>query len=220
MVIIIDDIGNKEDFDKVKNLLSKDILVTPSIFPKSKAYNKTPKYARGMDNYIIHLPLEATNYNDKIDISLKTDESEKSIDRNIREIREKFPRAKFINNHTGSKFTANTQAMTYLMKALKKYNFSFIDSRTTKFTKAEDLGKSYGINVFRRNIFLDNKADTRYIVSNIKKAIALAKRDGYVVVIGHPKADTIKALEIVKQSGDFRDINLVRVDDLLKLRGT
>ena len=38
----------------------------------------------------------------------------------FKKLGENLPKAKYINNHTGSKFTANKQAMDELLKVLKK----------------------------------------------------------------------------------------------------
>lgn len=61
--------------------------------------------------------------------TLKVDDSYEKIDKRVAFIRRDFKDAKFINNHTGSNFTSDKEAMRKLLVALDKYGFIFIDSK-------------------------------------------------------------------------------------------
>ena len=123
-----------------------------------------------------------------------------------------FPKAKFINNHTGSKFTSNYNSMYYLFMALKENNLGFVDSKTTPHSKASLVEKKIKIPLYSRNIFLDNIEDSNYIRNQLKKAIKIAKKRGYAIAIGHPHKITLKTL---KNSADLlKDVKVVYIDEL------
>ncbi|WP_200762379.1 divergent polysaccharide deacetylase family protein [Nitrosophilus alvini] len=209
LAIIIDDVAFSY---QVKSLRSLNIPVNLSFFPPSSIHPNTPDLAKGLPFYMIHLPLEAKNFSSPEHGTLLVSSSLEDIDRKIKEIREKFPAAKYINNHTGSKFTSDKYAMARLLRVLKKYDFVFIDSRTTSDTVVPYIEKVTNEPYLSRDIFLDNKADVGYIRGQLKKAVAIAKKRGYAVAIGHPHPKTIEALK--KSKDILKEVDLVYVKDL------
>jgi len=66
------------------------------------------KLAIGLKHFMVHLPLEShSKQMNKIYKLIRVTDSKKKMEKRIEEIRKLFPNAKYINNHTGSKFTAN-----------------------------------------------------------------------------------------------------------------
>ena len=161
---------------------------------------------------MVHLPLEALKYPKEEDHTLNVDDSEAKIEARIKQVRGWFPKAKYVNNHTGSKFTANRQALRKLFKVLDKYGFRFIDSRTTPETQVKFIAKEFNLSYIRRDVFLDNKADVEYIKGQLKKAIAKAKRKGIAIVICHPRKTTIKALAVSREI--LNEVELVNINKL------
>lgn len=210
LAIIIDDVSSHS---QVKNLRSVGIPLSLSIFPPTSDFPSTPKIARGLDFYMIHLPLEALRFNRPQEKTLTVTSSPIEIEGRIKEIRRLFPGAALINNHTGSKFTADDRSMKLLLHTLKKYDFTFIDSRTTAKSKAKEAGKWVGMPVLSRDIFLDNIADVGYIHKQLKKAVALAKKRGQAIAIGHPRSTTLEALR--KSAAILKDVEVVYVKELI-----
>jgi uncharacterized protein len=99
-----------------------------------------------------------------------------------------------INNHMGSKFTANTRGMTLVMEMLKARGLLFLDSRTTGATVGPGLARRLGVPLAERNIFLDNENDVTAVNARLADLERLARRKGFAVAIGHPRDATIKAL--------------------------
>jgi len=211
LVIIIDDVAYKWQIRAIKSLPWK---VTPSIFPPSSRHPNTPKLVTTLNHYMIHLPMEAIAYRYEEDETLKVSDSKERIGYIIKNIRELFPKAKFINNHTGSKFTSNISSMEKLFSVTQKYNFTFLDSRTTPKTVVPVVSKSFHKPYIARDIFLDNKADISYIKDQLKKAVKLAKRHGYAVAIGHPHTKTFKAL--ASSGSILKNVDVVYIDELYK----
>lgn len=209
LVIIIDDVASYEHINEIKKI---NLKLTPSLMPASKDFPNTPKIAKNLDFYMIHLPLEALNYNSNSIKTLKTNDSFEEISKEIYKIRKDFPNAKFINNHTGSKFTSNKKAVKRLLNALDKYDFIFVDSKTISNSKVEEVLKSKNQKYIFRDVFLDNTQNLKDIENELKKAVQIAKKRGFAIAIGHPKKQTLKVL---KNSGDIlKGVEVVYLKDI------
>ena len=102
--------------------------------------------------------------------------------------------------------------MNRLFKALKKYNFVFVDSRTTAKSVAKKYAIKYGMPYIVRNTFLDNEKDYKYIQNQLKKVIKIAKKRGYAIAIGHPHSMTMKVLRESKHL--LKDVQPVYINQL------
>ncbi len=212
LAIIIDDVAFASQLRQIEALPWK---ITPSIFPPTSRHPDTPKFAKSLKHYMIHLPMEAISYNHAEKETLTTKNSESQIDLRLRKLRHWFPNAKFINNHTGSRFTADAESMARFYPLAKYYGFTFIDSRTTPKTVVPEIARLNKDPYVGRDIFLDNKPDIRYIQNQLKKAVRLAKAHGYAIAIGHPHPTTLKALA---KSGKILDgVDVVYMDELYGL---
>ncbi len=209
LAIIIDDVGVRSHVNAIKSL---GLPLTMSFLPPSKARPNSAKLASNEKIYMVHLPLEAQNFNAEEPNTLRISDSSAKISQRIRYIKETFPRVNYINNHTGSKFTSNELAMNRLLYALKSQNIKFIDSRTTAQTKAPKVMKNLGLNYVSRDVFLDHHTDKASIRKAIKKAIEIAKIHGSAIAIGHPHANTLLALHESKSL--FKDVELVYINRL------
>ena len=209
LAIIIDDVSVKSHVEAIKAI---GIPITMSFFPPSKHRPNSAKLASKESFYMVHLPMEAMNFTKEEPLTLYVNDSQRTISNRIKELKKLFPRVKYINNHTGSKFTSNEVAMNRLILSLNSQHINFIDSRTTAETKVPKVMKNYGLNYVARDIFLDNRMDKPYIKSQIKKAIKIAKLHGTAIAIGHPHANTILALSESKNS--FDEVELVYIDRL------
>jgi len=143
---------------------------------------------------MIHFPMQATTFRGEEENTLHIDDSYERIEKRVAQIRGWYPDAKYTNNHTGSKFTQNYEAMDKLFRALVKYDFVFMDSRTTGKTVAKKMAKKYKMPYIVRNVFLDNEQNFNYIQNQLKKAIRIAKKNGFAIAICHPHSITIKTL--------------------------
>ena len=216
LVIIMDDMSFSS---QVKHLKSLNIKITPSFFPPTKVHPFTPEYAKQFKHFMIHFPMEATSRTFKEEANtLHTNSSIGFIEARVKFIKKEFPNIEFVNNHTGSKFTANYSSMDRLYKVLNKYNLIFVDSRTISTSKASLLAKKYNKILMSRDVFLDNKPDINYIQNQLKQAIKIAKRRGYAIAICHPHPKTFEALKDSKNI--LKNIEVIYIDELYKLYKT
>ncbi len=209
LAIIIDDVSVKSHVNAIKSL---NLPLTMSFLPPSKFRPNSHILASKEKFYMVHLPMEAQNFTKEEPFTLRVSDSQKEIIKRIEMIKKLFPKVQYINNHTGSKFTSNELAVNKLIYALKRQNINFIDSRTTALTKIPKVMENYGNKYIARDVFLDHESDKKYIKSQIKRAVKIAKTHGTAIAIGHPHANTILALSESKKL--FKDIELVLVNRL------
>ncbi len=209
LVLIIDDVAFPSQAKAIKRL---PWHITPSIFPPTKRHPETPKIAEEFDHYMIHLPMEAMHFNSPEESTLTVHSSDEQIDRRMRQVRHWFPDARFVNNHTGSRFTSDLSAMLRFYPVAKRYGFFFVDSRTTPKTVVPDVCKRFGDPYIARDVFLDNESDLSYIQKQLKKAVKIARSHGYAIAIGHPHPSTLEAL--AKSGSILKGVDVIYIDEL------
>ncbi len=213
LIIIIDDVSSKSQLKKIQALHMK---ITPSIFPPFKHHMKSHNLAHGLKHYMIHLPMESGSKQfNKHYKTLKIKFSKAEIKARAKELRKLFPTARYVNNHTGSVFTNDYKSMLTLYVALKKEGFMFVDSRTIASTKVPKITKKFTDVYMARDIFIDNVHHVKTIHQQLRKAVAISKKKGYAIAIGHPHTATMKALST---SGSIlKDVELIYLDDLMTI---
>ena len=210
LIIILDDITTSR---QKKAILDIGYPVTMSFLPPQKGHIHSAKVAQDIPVYMIHFPMQASPRFKSTEITtLNINDSYARIESIVKNLRKLYPNAIYTNNHTGSVFTQNDKAMDKLFKALKKYNFVFVDSRTSAKSVAKKYAKKYSMPYIVRNTFLDNKRDYVYIQNQLKKAIKIAKKRGYAIAIGHPHSMTIKVLKESKSL--LKDVQAVHINKL------
>jgi len=140
-------------------------------------------------------------------------DSTATIYKRVKEVKALFPRAYYVNNHTGSRFTSDKRAVKDLIVALTKEGIGFLDSRTTAETKVPEVMASLGKPYIARDLFLDHEANVAYIEGQILKAIKKAKKHGSAIAIGHPRKETLQALKNSKKA--LQSVQLVLVNKII-----
>lgn len=210
LAIIIDDVSFAHEVSHIKAL---GMTLTMSFLPPTNTHPTSAKLAEKEPFYMVHLPLEAVSYSAEEPKTLEADDSLETIDSRIREIKNLFPGARYVNNHTGSKFTADMVAMKMLIYALDREGMTFVDSRTTGKTVVPALMKSLHRPYISRDVFLDHDPDIDAVKAQIKRAVAIAEKYGSAIAIGHPHRNTLKALSESKDV--LQKVQLVQIDTLV-----
>ncbi len=192
LAIIMDDIHSFSEAFALKQI---SLPITPSIFPASSTHPDTPQIARMFAHYMVHLPMEAFCYDHPEERTLRVEDDRATIMRRLEKIRREFPRCIALNNHTGSKFTSDPEAMRRFFSVVSRLHMHFIDSRTSPTSVAERIAPLYHLRIKSRNVFLDNEANVTYILRQLSQAVAYAKRHGSAIAICHPRPETFRALK-------------------------
>ncbi len=209
LVIIMDDVSYAHD---IKAIRSVGLPLVMSFLPPSSRHNESAALAQGINGYMVHLPLEAVDFNDEEQVTLRITDSKETIGAQIQKIKKLYPDVHYINNHTGSKFTADEEAMDRLVSVMRENGLIFVDSRTTAQSKAKVIDTKYGMRYLGRDVFLDHHDGVENIKKQICEAVAIAKRNGSAIAIGHPRPDTIQALK--ESKAILSEVKLVGIDKI------
>lgn len=197
IAIIIDDFGYYDNSTTTK-FLEFDYPVTLSIIPGQKYSAKIAQDAKQFNKTImIHLPMEALEEKvEEGEFTIRTDLPDSVISRRVKKAMADIPLAVGINNHMGSKATADSRVMNIVMNELKPKGKFFVDSRTTGKSVASDIARENNLKFAANDGFLERNRneDIEYIQRKLAVIAKIAKKRGSAIVIGHPYKETIAAL--------------------------
>lgn len=212
--VIFDDMGlDRAAFDAVMTLPGP---LTLSFLPYGRDVQQMVNEARDAGaSILLHLPMEPTGGADPGPNSLATSMSEGQLSRTLDANLNAFTGYVGVNNHMGSRFTRNDRAMRSVLGVLKANGLFFLDSRTTGRSVAESAGRATGATVLRRDVFLDADADRDSILRQLRRVEEIARREGSVIAIAHPRKATLEALGPWLTSAPARGFKLATARDLL-----
>lgn len=210
VVLIIDDVSNQTQLERIK---ATGLKLTPSIFPPCAMNMHSEQLATHLRHYMIHLPMESGSPSlNKHYKTLTVRDSQAQIEERAEEIRRLFPTAKYINNHTGSTFTQNYNAMMTLYQSLRKRGFVFVDSRTIGSSKLPQITRQFGDRYISRDVFIDNIQSVVAIHKQLKELVQKAHKNGIAIGIGHPHPATLKALSTASKI--LQSVDVVYIDEV------
>lgn len=122
-----------------------------------------------------------------------------------------------INNHMGSRFTADAEGMHGVMIELKKRGLAFLDSMTTPKSFGHTAARDTGVPFTLRNVFLDHEDSRAAVEAQLLKLEALARKHGHALAIGHPREATLAALAPWLGTLDAKGFQLVPASALLRV---
>lgn len=192
--------------------------LTLAILPQAP-YSSTISQLAGelKKEVILHLPLEPRKQKeyrlepDTIRAAMSKPEIAKILEADFKSV----PGIRGVSNHMGSLATENEKLMKIIFTELKKRGLYFLDSFTGK-TVCRKLAGLLGIPYARRHVFLDNKAESEYIIGQIETLAKIAAQEGSAIGIGHDRGKTLEVL--AKRIPDFkkRGFKFVYVSQLVK----
>jgi len=184
LYLVIDDVGYS--LEQLDNYLDLAIPMTFALLPGlefSRAAQE--QIARSGEEMILHQPIEPLGDEDPgpgaLYVGMQPEEMRKIVNKNL----DQLPQVIGVNNHMGSKGTANPELMEALFSVLKGRQLYFLDSRTTAETVGNAVAEKLGLPFSERNVFLDNIEDSAEIELALSRALELAHSQGYAVMIGH-----------------------------------
>ncbi|WP_367598625.1 divergent polysaccharide deacetylase family protein [Pseudomonas fulva] len=190
MSIIIDDLGQSPERDS--RTLALPGPVTMAIMPDTPHATDFARQAhKAGKTVILHMPMDPATGPYAWHPGVPLDELARRLDAAL----VKVPYAAGVNNHMGSRMTAQRDAMTWLMGELQRRGLFFVDSRTSAATVAAAQAQAQGTANVSRDVFLDDERTPEAITRQLHQGIALARKQGSAVLIGHPYPQTLEVLE-------------------------
>jgi hypothetical protein len=123
-----------------------------------------------------------------------------------------------INNHMGSRFTGDAEALQPVMQELHQRGLLFIDSRTVAHSAGAEVAGEYGVPHAARDVFLDDEASASAIAARLAELERVARRNGSAIAIGHPHDQTLEALRTWLRDLATKGFVLVPVSAIVKER--
>jgi polysaccharide deacetylase 2 family uncharacterized protein YibQ len=125
-----------------------------------------------------------------------------------------------INNHMGSKFTADAHSMMPVMEELRARGLVFLDSRTSPSSAGIRLAVAYGVPHAARDVFLDDDQTPAAIAKQLARIEQVARQHGSAIAIGHPRDTTVAALKAWLPLLGEKGLALVPVSTVVRHRMT
>jgi polysaccharide deacetylase 2 family uncharacterized protein YibQ len=217
IAILLDDGGQKLDLVSKAAALPKEVGFAILPFLPKSGETAVALHEAGHEIWL-HLPMEPENYpaNDPgpgaVLMAMNSDDLRAAVHSAINNI----PHAIGVNNHMGSKATADLKTMTWIMQELKTRKMAFIDSRTTVRTVAEEAAQAQGVPTNRRHVFLDNKRSAAAIRVQLDESVYRSRMEGEIIAIGHLDKVTIEVLSHELPGLAKRGADLVNPSDLVR----
>ncbi|BBR52060.1 MULTISPECIES: divergent polysaccharide deacetylase family protein [Pseudomonas] len=190
MSIIIDDLGQSSERDS--RTLALPGPITMAIMPDTPHATDFARQAhKAGRTVILHMPMDPATGPYAWHPGTPIEELARRLDAALA----KVPFAAGINNHMGSRMTSQAEPMTWLMAELQRRHLFFVDSRTSAATVAAAKAQALGLAHVSRDVFLDDTRTTEAISAQLQQGVALARRQGSAVLIGHPYPQTLDVLE-------------------------
>lgn len=217
--IVIDDFGNQ--MQGTQEMLDLPIPFTVAVMPFLPTTKEDAELAhsRGKD-VIIHMPMEPVKGKKSwlgpgaITVDLTDEEVRKRVEAAVDEV----PYAVGMNNHMGSKVTADKRIMRIILQVCKERQLYFLDSRTTGQSVIGELAAELGVPTAANGLFFDDQYTMEHIMKQAELFKKKLDKHGTLIAIGHvgpPGKKTAFALrKTIPQLDGKADFVLVR--DLVK----
>ncbi len=184
LAVILDDAGYSldelEPFLELPGPLT--VAVLPNLPHSAEAARRV--LAAGKE-LILHCPMEAEGDENPGPGALRVGMSQAEIDRLLDADFASVPGAAGMNNHMGSRATADPALMEAVLGYLRRTGRFYVDSRTTALTVGPEIARTLGVPFAQRNVFIDDERSEKAIADAFEAGIQEARARGSLVVIGH-----------------------------------
>ena len=216
LALIIDDCGQWVDIER--GYIALPVPLTLSVLPYVHAAHEIAQEAHDAGKGVmLHLPMEPLSEIYPGPGEVKTSMTDAQIATQVQDDLAQVPLAQGVNNHEGSKATADPRVMRDVMQVLAQHgDLFFIDSRTNAASVGAQEASTAGIPFASRDVFLDNREDVAYTEGQLREAAAIAQRTGSAIAIGHPRATTLAAVRAMIPQLEAQGITFVLAGSLTR----
>jgi hypothetical protein len=218
VAVVLDDLG--PDRARTERAIELAAPLTLSFMPYAPEVRQEAQAARARGHeLLVHVPMEPLNHAtdmgpNGLAVGLPADE----VLRRLRWDLDRFDAYVGINNHMGSRFTADADAMQTVIGELKLRGLLFLDSRTSGRTVGAMLAQRAGVPFAERDVFLDDDQAPAAIAARLRDLEAAARRNGSAVAIGHPHDATLASLGAWIATLPEKHLQLVPLTAIVQLR--
>ncbi|MBN2070760.1 MAG: divergent polysaccharide deacetylase family protein [Candidatus Krumholzibacteriota bacterium] len=216
IAVVVDDFGFFNN-NLVRDFLALKAPLTVTVIPGLKHSSKICRLAREAGKQVLcHLPMEPEKDADDVgDIPLvRVSMGEAQIEDIVARALRDTPGVSGINNHMGSRATADRRVMEAVLRVCRRERLFFFDSLTSPGSVVAEVAVDVGVRSGRNDLFLDNKKENTR--ENMKKLLSMAVRKGKVAAIMHVRRDSLKELVWLIEESRKRGIKMVYLSEMLE----
>lgn len=218
VAIVIDDLGASAR--QVERVIALDPALTLSFLPDGESAPLLAARARREGREVlVHVPMEPN------DPRMNPGKGALFVDGGAAELRrvlaghlDRFGGYVGVNNHMGSRFTRDREAMRTVLGELKTRGLMFLDSKTTLGSQAPGLAEGLRLPLAERDVFIDAERAPGAIAFQLARLERLARERGIAVAIGHPHDMTLDALRAWLPAARARGVAVVPISHAAALR--
>lgn len=218
VAIVIDDFGN--DMAGTKEILDLPIPLTIAVMPFLPTTKRDAEWAHQKGHEVfVHLPMEPVRGKKSwlgpgaITADLSDDEVRKRVHAAIDDV----PYAIGMNNHMGSKITADPRIMRIILEVCKERNLTYLDSKTTSKSVVGKIARELNVPLIENHIFLDEVYRTSHISKQMNILQKHLQNHDKCIAIGHVGPPGLKTAAVLKAKIPILqgDAQFVPVSELL-----
>lgn len=220
IAVIIDDAGVDRVHTGVAIRLRGPLTI--SFLPYASDLAGQARAARANRHEVmLHVPMEPNGaFAEPEPHLLRIRQGPAEIQRRLARDLDALPGIVGINNHMGSLFTSDPYALAPVMEELSRRGLLFVDSRTTARSLAQDSAQAHGLPNAGRDVFLDHYEGQAEVRKRLGETERVARKQGYAIAIGHPRAATLAELAIWLDEVESKGFRLVPVSAVVRARAT
>jgi len=218
VAIVIDDVGLNPA--ATRRVIALPASISLALLPYAVSAAEIDARARAAGHETLaHLPMEPMGLANPGPDALTTWMSASEVRARVDEALARLPGVAGLNNHMGSRFTRCGSCVAPVVAAARARGVYVLDSITTPHSRLGPTAQARGVRTLNRDVFLDNRQTVAAVLTQLREAEAIARRDGSAVAIGHPHAATLEALEIWIPQARARGVEVGAAGDVLARRG-
>ncbi|MCD1258147.1 divergent polysaccharide deacetylase family protein [Paenibacillus athensensis] len=201
IAIVIDDFGN--NMDGTAEMFKLPIKFTAAVMPFLPSTQQDAQLAHEHgDEVIVHLPMEPVRGKKSWlgPGSITTDLSDDEIRKRVNAAIDDVPYAIGINNHMGSKATADERVMNIVLDVCKMRGLVVLDSRTSHKSVVGKLAEQKGILHADNDLFFDDQYTYPHISKQMVKLKKLLKSQEQTIAIGHVGPPGKKTAQVIREA--------------------
>lgn len=214
IALVIDDLGRSiADLEALARL---GVPLTYAVLPYEVETPQVVEALRRQGAEILcHLPMEPSGNGDPGPGALWYGMDGEELRRSTVAALAEIPGAVGVNNHMGSRLSADEPSMRAVLGVLAERRLFFLDSRTSAESVGYRLALDLGLHAAERQVFLDDDQSPEGIRKQFARLLALARQRGFAIAIGHPHESTLAILAAELPRAREQGFRFVRVSELL-----
>ncbi len=216
VAIIFDDAGGS--LEQLEPVLALGRPVTVAVLPGLRYTTEVARRAAAAGlEVLLHLPVEPEDPHRALGPGgVRVSMDDREIARVVAAGLAQVPGAVGVNNHMGSRGTADPRVVRAILGVVKARGLFFVDSVTSPRSVAARVAKEMGVPVASRAVFVDTTDDPGAIRAQLRRLMVVARSRGEAVAIGHVTRQTARVLQQMLPEFDREGIVLVPASALVR----